>query len=822
MLVSAFGILLCALLTTVDHTYAVDLPTVDPSTFPVTFQLFENSSSILPAPPEACGTALSSVIKCNQTLLYLQSRSTVSSRISLHTLNQADLSGICTTDCFTSLKTIAGSVGSTCSNQWTYDLNNGRQTVSYVPDMPFQWLEYTFNQTCLTDTSTKAFCALAVPATPGDTEVALPDLPTAQLCTNCMLNTLHNQMASPFGYDPRFEDDWLTIQQKCGVNLTVAVPSALTTTLHATSTSSAPSGPTLLPASNSTCLYNQYTVRAGDTVEGIAEAQGLSYYQLILINGLMFDGSVLPPVGSSMCLSGTCNTYVVKTNDTCVSVAKANGISWTQIKSWNTQLNVDCSNIDQQVGHTICLSPPGGAYQPPSLSITFNPAPTPTAVETPTGAVAPGSDRVHCGEWYTVQTGDDCPTLLARFGITNDTFYQLNPVTNADCSNLFVGFQYCVALFGNLSSSTSTFFSQTGVFSVLQTTFENSFPRATGFLIVDPSGTGPSPATTIPSATPTPTPTLNIASGTVNTTRCLEYFRIQSGDTCFTMEQLFKLSLTQILFWNTGINKDCSNLLVDTDYCIYGPNLPNSLSSSTPITTSVMLPPPITDSPGSTTTPPISPTPTAPLGPGTLTDVQGCDEYYTAVSGDTCTAIETSNAITHAQMLSWNTGLTSTCSNLQAGIAYCVAGPTPTTTTGPTGSPTAPIAPGTITQGCNKYYEPVSGDSCGAIETKFSVSLSDILRWNTGLNSGCTNLQLGLNYCVSGPSSTGTPVPTNVASGTITTGCLKYYTVVSGDNCFAISQTFNTTIAKIQTWNPELNSGCTNLLLGEAYCVSGP
>jgi LysM repeat protein len=334
MVVSAFQFLLYALLTTSDCTYAVGLPTVDASTLPATFQLFDNSSSIFPSPPEACGAALSSVIKCNQTLLYLQSRSTISSPISLHNLRQPDFTGLCATGCFTSLQAIAGSVENACSNKWTYDLSNGRQIVSYVPSMPFQWLEYTFNQTCLTDTSTMAFCALTESASTGDVEVALPDLPTAQLCVSCMLDTLHNQMASPFGYDSRFEDDWLTIQQKCAVNLTVAVPSALTTTLHATSTSSGPPGPTLVPASNSSCLYSKYTVEADDTVDSIAETQGLSYYQLILINGLMFDGSVLPPIGGTICLSGPCRTYVVKENDTCVNVAKANGITWTQIKSW--------------------------------------------------------------------------------------------------------------------------------------------------------------------------------------------------------------------------------------------------------------------------------------------------------------------------------------------------------------------------------------------------------------------------------------------------------------------------------------------------------
>ncbi|KIJ27014.1 carbohydrate-binding module family 50 protein, partial [Sphaerobolus stellatus SS14] len=60
--------------------------------------------------------------------------------------------------------------------------------------------------------------------------------------------------------------------------------------------------------------------------------------------------------------------------------------------------------------------------------------------------------------------------------------------------------------------------------------------------------------------------------------------------------------------------------------------------------------------------------------------------------------------------------------------------------------------------------------------------------------------------------------PTNVASGS-TTNCYARYTVQSGDTCGAIIQSHNLALSDFLTWNPELNAQCTNLLLGESYCI---
>lgn len=46
-------------------------------------------------------------------------------------------------------------------------------------------------------------------------------------------------------------------------------------------------------------------------------------------------------------------------------------------------------------------------------------------------------------------------------------------------------------------------------------------------------------------------------------------------------------------------------------------------------------------------------------------------------------------------------------------------------------------------------------------------------------------------------------------------------TIVSGDYCGKIEAAYGITMAQLQLWNPSLLSDCSNLILGDAYCVDG-
>ncbi|KAJ3726936.1 hypothetical protein EV361DRAFT_321428 [Lentinula raphanica] len=51
--------------------------------------------------------------------------------------------------------------------------------------------------------------------------------------------------------------------------------------------------------------------------------------------------------------------------------------------------------------------------------------------------------------------------------------------------------------------------------------------------------------------------------------------------------------------------------------------------------------------------------------------------------------------------------------------------------------------------------------------------------------------------------------------------CASNYTVQQGDICQTIAAEFNITISDLEAANPSINSGCTNLAIGEVLCIPG-
>lgn len=48
------------------------------------------------------------------------------------------------------------------------------------------------------------------------------------------------------------------------------------------------------------------------------------------------------------------------------------------------------------------------------------------------------------------------------------------------------------------------------------------------------------------------------------------------------------------------------------------------------------------------------------------------------------------------------------------------------------------------------------------------------------------------------------------------------YQVQTNDTCWSVSAANNITVTQLQSWNPALNGGCTNILSGSTVCVSPP
>lgn len=50
-------------------------------------------------------------------------------------------------------------------------------------------------------------------------------------------------------------------------------------------------------------------------------------------------------------------------------------------------------------------------------------------------------------------------------------------------------------------------------------------------------------------------------------------------------------------------------------------------------------------------------------------------------------------------------------------------------------------------------------------------------------------------------------------------GCIRFYEVESGDNCYKISQDSGISLADFYAWNPAVKNDCSRLLVGEFVCI---
>ncbi|KAJ6579227.1 hypothetical protein DFH09DRAFT_1447572 [Mycena vulgaris] len=441
-------------------------------------------------------------------------------------------------------------------------------------------------------------------------------------------------------------------------------------------------------------------------------------------------------------------------------------------------------------GLRLCISPHGGF---PDVDAVDNGAPKP--VPTPT-AIVVGADEIHrpppgqtppgttsnCGAWYFVQPGSTAERGLHE------------PWAN---------YWYCVAPFPPLDSGgpTTTIPAGTAVFSMISVSLPSASSEASFSF---PTGSLEAPG--------------NLASGSI-ATGCDWYYNVVAGDTCASLEALVEVSDSDFTLWNVNPTNPCPNLVAGTAVCILVTNA-----------TAALPPTPTNAAAGS-----------AP---------SGCACWYTIVGGDGCAKLETTFNLTQAQLFALNPELASACTNLALDETYCVraipgaappSGPPPDLNPGswskfsisfsdflhwnPEVSTTcnnlniASYCVGT-SGGCESIYTAASGDSCGAIETKTSLSDVQLRALNPWIDTAC-DIQIGQNLCVKNSNVAVPPAgpPANLNPGSWS-NCTTYYNVQSGDNCNLIEAKFKIGFSDILRWNPEISTTCSNLNLA-SYCVLG-
>ncbi|KAJ7228438.1 LysM domain protein [Mycena pura] len=486
-----------------------------------------------------CTSALNGAIACDPYWIELTSADLYTPLGSNSTQDS-----LCSSACGTSLASYHNTVAIACANDpnpWS--------------GIPATWASdaiwATFNRTCLKDPSSNIYCTDYIANIATEIDGDLNSLPAAQKCSPCVLGLMNQAQGTAFSnFSPLHVDDWVAVQQSCGVSFPTDVqpPVAnLSTPIVANSTGT------------SQCLSgNLYTVQSGDNCQTIAASKNVATGTLQSINNIFPDCSNLF-AGVQICIPQPCQAYLVKPGDTCWSIASARGITVTALLGYNPTINPSCTNLLS--GFNICLSPAAGTYTPTTIAgATVTKTDTFATSTVPPPGPTPFRTTPNCGKYYQVKTNDFCQLISLNASVPLDLFEEINPSIDAGCDNLVPGFWYCVEPTADWNA----------------TSIDN--------------GT----STTV--APPGPTP-----SGT--TGACFAWHVIVSGDTCTGLEQQFGVTLAQLRAWNPQLSSDCTNLLLGDAYCVDGGSTSSTAASSTTTSTiasSTTVPPPAPTPPGTT------------------------------------------------------------------------------------------------------------------------------------------------------------------------------------------------------------------------------
>lgn len=219
---------------------------------------------------------------------------------------------------------------------------------------------------------------------------------------------------------------------------------------------------------------------------------------------------------------------------------------------------------------------------------------------------------------------------------------------------------------------------------------------------------------------------------------CEDYV-IRSGDSCEALASSKACTFQQLVSWNPLLDDYCSNLIVDQNICV-GP--PGGIKEFVTI-------------PGATVTKTATYATITASRPASVVSgtTYKCGKYYLVQPGDYCEIVAISNDISFALLRKLNPQLDEKCSNLLSGYHYCVlpyedpSKTSSTTVQAPTSTPSG------TTNTCYEWYVVQSGDSCSKIQDKYAIQFSQLKAWNPDLNDNCTNLLLGVAYCVHGPDT---------------------------------------------------------------------
>ncbi|KAL5342008.1 hypothetical protein BJX70DRAFT_12018 [Aspergillus crustosus] len=190
-------------------------------------------------------------------------------------------------------------------------------------------------------------------------------------------------------------------------------------------------------------------------------------------------------------------------------------VTLAELLAWNSWMGSDCDaalyrNMSSYDTRAICIGVDASSSPTTTTSVATTTSTSSSVGPTQTDTV-PG-----CTEFHTVADGEGCDTIEAAFDITFSQFYAWNPSVGSDCSNLWLGYAYCVD--GPTSTATTT---------------TTSVPTQTGIA-----------------------------------TDCTKYHTVESGDSCAAIESTYEVTFAQLYEWNPAIGTGCETLVIGYAVCV--------------------------------------------------------------------------------------------------------------------------------------------------------------------------------------------------------------------------------------------------------------
>ncbi|KAJ5553987.1 hypothetical protein N7513_003946 [Penicillium frequentans] len=379
--------------------------------------------------PNGCKTSLTQLVKCDAyALMFLDE--TYRGSLDNDTLTDS----ICDASCAASLKTWFENVGSTCAG---YNVS-GSAATKYGGQVWSGW-----NETCLIDSTSGDYCNDVIA---GFSAVDfLEDMPKTELCSFCFVERLKMMQRSSYSfYDQGFQSQLVIVNDQCGLTSPTAMPPSL----------DAP--PEFLP--DLICSSNQTrTTVSGNTCNSIALGYNVSSSALVMANPRHLMTCDNLPANMELCLPTSCgSTYLLKGNDTCRSIERAESYSPGSIRKYNSWVDWDCSNLQTTTeawGNVICLESQGGNYTAtaPIPGVTLSPVESSgyseSIINPPSNATIAEGTTLLCGKWHVAMKDESCAQICLQESVTSKLFLQVNPsLSGSNCSAaLVVGSAYCVA-----------------------------------------------------------------------------------------------------------------------------------------------------------------------------------------------------------------------------------------------------------------------------------------------------------------------------------------------------------------------------------------